>query len=182
MNRETDSPVSATELDIQSMQLGIDHLDISLQNREQVRLIAQGFAEQAQRTLSLLTLDIEPAIFDQQDFLDAITRLSRQSRDACFRILLLDSRRVAQQGHRLVELSRRLGSTIQFRRPPSDYQYTGLTFMTCDDAGYFDRPLSSRYEGTANFNNPGEVARLNKVFKELWDRSEPDSELRMLQV
>ena len=90
MNRETDSPVPATELDIQSMQLGIDHLDISLQNREQVRLITRAFAEQAQRKLSLLTVDIEPAIFDQQAFLDAITRLSHQSRDACFRILLLD--------------------------------------------------------------------------------------------
>jgi hypothetical protein len=164
------------------MQLGIDRLDISLHSREQVRDIVQAFAEQAQRTLSLLTMDMEPAIFDKSAFLDAITRLSRQSRDASFRILLLDSRRVAQQGHRLIELSRRLGSTIQFRCPPSDYQHTGLTFLTCDDTGYFCRPLSSRYEGNANFNSPGEVARLNKSFKELWDRSEPDSELRMLQV
>ena len=182
MNRVTENPVPATELDIQSMQLGIDPLDILLQSREQVRVIAQSFARQAQRTLSLLTVDIEPAIFDQQAFLDAIARLSRQSRDASFRILLLDSRRVAQHGHRLVELSRRLGSTIQFRCPPADYQHTGQTFLTCDDAGYFNRSMSSRYEGIANFNNPGEVARLNKDFKELWDRSQPDSELRMLQV
>ena len=182
MNRVTENPVPATELDIQSMQLGIDHLDMALQSREQVRLITQAFAAQAQRTLSLLTVEIEPAIFDQQAFLDAIARLSLQSRAASFRILLLDSRRVAQQGHRLVELARRLGSTIQFRRPPSDYQHSGQTFLTCDDVGFFNRPLSSRYEGTASFNNPGEVARLNKGFKDLWDRSEPDSELRMLQV
>ena len=182
MNRITENPVPATELDIQSMQLGLDHLDMSLQSREQVRLITQAFAEQTQRTMSLLTVDIEPAIFDQQAFLDAVARLSRQSHAASFRILLLDSRRVAQQDHRLVELSRRLGPTIQFRRPPPDYQHSGQTFLTCDDVGFLYRSLSSRYEGTANFNNPGEVARLNKGFKELWDRSEPDSELRMLQV
>ncbi len=182
MNKVTENPVPATELDIQSLQLGIDRLDISLQGREQVQVVTQAFAEQAQRTISLLTVDIEPAIFDQQAFLDAIARLSRQSRDASFRILLLDSRRVTQQGHRLVELSRRLGSTIQFRCPPPEYQHTGQTFLTCDDVAYFNRPLASRYEGVANFNNPGEVARLNKVFRELWDRSEPDSELRILQV
>lgn len=182
MNDITENPVPVVDLDIQSMQLGMDRLDISLQSREQVRAIAQTFAEQAQRTLSLLTVDIEPAIYDQQPFLDAIARLSRQSRDASFRVLLLDSRRVIQQGHRLVELSRRLGSTIQFRCPPQDYQHAGQTFLTCDDTGYINRPLSSRYEGIANFNNPGEVARLNKGFTELWERSEPDSELRLLQV
>ncbi len=95
---------------------------------------------------------------------------------------MVDIRHVAQHGHRLIELSRRLGSTVQVRRPPPEYQHAGQTFLTCDDTGYFNRPLSSRYEGTANFNDPGEVARLNKTFNELWERSEPDSELRMLQI
>jgi hypothetical protein len=54
--------------------------------------------------------------------------------------------------------------------------------LICDDAGYFYRPLASRYEGAANFNNPGEVAKLEKYFMELWERSEPDSEMRELHV
>ena len=182
MNAVTEGPVPANELDISSMQLGIDRLEFSLHSREDVRVITQTLAEQAQRGLMLLTLDLEPAIFDQQPFLDAISQLARQRQDAWFRILLLDSHKTLQNGHRLIELSRRLSSNIQFRCPPPEYQNTGKTFLICDDAGYFYRPLASRYEGSASFNNPGEVARLEKYFMEVWERSEPDSEMRVLHV
>lgn len=182
MNTSTENPVPAEELDIASMQLGIDRIEFTLHRREEVCATAQALAEQAKRGLMLLTPDLEPAVFDQQPFLDAISALARQHRDAYFRILLLDSRRILQHGHRLIELSRRLSPNIEFRRPPPDYQDTGKTFLVCDDAGYFFRPLASRYEGTANFNNPGEVARLKKYFMELWGRSEADSELRLLHV
>jgi hypothetical protein len=182
MNTNSEDPVPAGELDIASMQLGIDALEFSLQSREEVRVMAQTLAEQAQRGLLLLTQDLEPPIYDQLPFLDAISKLARQHTEPCLRILIVDSRRALQSGHRLIELSRRLGSSIQFRRPPPEYQDTGKTFLLCDHAGYFFRPLSSRYEGKASFNNPGEVARLKKYFMELWDRSEPDSEMRMLHV
>jgi len=182
MNTATDNPVPAEELDITSMQLGIDRLGFSLHRREEVRAMAQTLAEQARRGLMLLTPDLEPAIFDQQPFLTAISTLARQHRDVYFRILVLDSRGILQHGHRLIELSRRLSPNIEFRRPPPDYQNTGKTFLLCDDAGYFFRPLASRYEGTASFNNPGEVARLKKYFMELWGRSASDSDLRLLHV
>ena len=182
MNTVTEGPVPANELDITSMQLGIDRLEFSLHSREDVRVIAQTLAEQAQRGLMLLTRDLEPAIFDQQPFLNAISKLARQHQDAGFRILVLDSHQLLQTGHRLIELSRKLSANIQFRCPPPEYQNTGKTFLICDDAGYFYRPLASRYEGAANFNNPGEVAKLEKYFMELWERSEPDSEMRVLHV
>jgi len=182
MNTTKEGSIPAGELDIASMQLGIDRLEFTLQSREDVRIMAQTLAQQARRGLLLLTRDLEPAIYDQLPFLDAISELARQHKEACLRVLISDSRRTLQSGHRLIELSRRLGTNIQFRRPPPDYQNTGKTFLLCDDAGYFFRPLASRYEGTANFDNPGEVARLKKYFMELWDRSEPDSEMRVLHV
>ncbi len=182
MSTATENTVPAEELDITSMQLGIDRLEFSLHRRDEVRAMAQTLAEQAQRGLMLLTADLEPAIFDQTAFLNAISKLARQRRDAYFRILILDSRRVLQHGHRLIEMSRRLSPTIEFRRPPPDYHYTGNTYLLCDDMGYFSRPMSSRYEGTASFNNPGVVGKLKKNFMELWGRSEADSELRWLHV
>jgi len=102
MNAFTKGSVPANELDIASMQLGIDRLEFSLHSREDVRAIAQTLAEQAQRGLMLLTLDLEPAIFDQQPFLNAISKLARQHQDAFFRVLILDSHRTLQNGHRLI--------------------------------------------------------------------------------
>ena len=178
----TDDQVPAKELDITSMQLGIDALEFALQTREQVRSMAHGLATQARRELLLHTEDLEAEIFDQQPFLDAVSRLVRQHHDAHVWILVGNSRKTIQQGHRIITLSRRLSSRIQFRRPPRQYRNYGKTFLLCDDAGYFDRPLASRYEGTANFNNPGQTAVLKKYFMEVWEQSQADEEMRRLQL
>jgi len=182
MNPADDDKVPAKELDITSMQLGIDDLEFALQTREQVRATAQTLAMQAQRELLLHTEDIEPAIFDQQPFLDAVSRLAREHQDAHVRVLVGNSRKTIQQGHRLIELSRRLSSNIQFRRPPPQYRNYGKTFLLCDSTGYIYRPLASRYEGTANFNNPGQTVSLRKYFMEVWEQSQTDEEMRRLHL
>jgi hypothetical protein len=178
----TDDLVPAEELDIASMQLGIDDLEFALQTREQVRSMAYGLAAQAQRELLLHTEDVEAEIFNQQPFLDGVSRLVRQHQAAHVWILVENSRKTIQQGHRLIELSRRLGSHIQFRCPPRQYRNYGKTFLLCDDAGYLYRPLASRYEGTANFNNPGQTAVHKKYFMEVWEQSQADEEMRRLHL
>lgn len=178
----TDDQIPARELDIASMQLGIDELEFALQTREQVCITAQALATQARRELLLYTEDIEPAIFDRQPFLDAVSRLAREHQNARVRVLVENSRRTVQQGHRLIELSRSLSSQIRFRRPPPQYQNYGKTFLLCDGTGYFYRPLASRYEGTANFNNPGQTVSLKKYFMEVWEQSQADEEMRRLHL
>ena len=178
----SNNPVPAGELDISSMQLGIDDLEFALSSREHVRGVALALTQQAQRELLLYTDDLEPDIFDQQPFLDAVSELARQHQDTQVRILVENSRKTVQQGHRLIELSRRLSSHIQLRRPPVQYRNHGSTFMLCDGTGYFYRTLSSRYEGTASFNNPGQAAVHRKHFMEVWEQSQDDEEIRRLHL
>jgi hypothetical protein len=106
----------------------------------------------------------------------------RQHQNAHVWVLVENSRNILQQGHRLIELARRLSSHVQFRRPPPEYRNYGKTFLLCDDTGYFYRPQASRYEGTANFNNPGETAVLKKYFMEVWEQSQADEEMRRLHL
>jgi hypothetical protein len=182
MNPVNDKQIPAKELDISSMQLGVDDIEFALQTREQVCDMAQTLANQARRELLLYTEDMEPVIFDQQPFLDAVGRLAREHQDAHVWILVEDSRKTVQQGHRLIELARRLSSNIQFRRPPPQYLNYGKTFLLCDSTGYFYRPLAGRYEGTANFNNPGQTVVLRKYFMEVWEQSQTDEEMRRLHL
>jgi len=182
MRQVTEEPVPAGELDIASMQLGIDDLEFALGSREQVRSMALTLTQQTRRELLLYTDDLEPDIFDQQAFLDAANDLVRQHQDARIRILLENSRKTVQQGHRLIELSRRRSSQIQIRRPPVQYRNHGKTFLLCDETGYYFRPLASRYEGTGNFNNPGQAAVHKKLFMEVWDQSQADGEMRRLHL
>jgi hypothetical protein len=182
MRSITDDQIPAEELDIASMQLGVDEHEFALKTREHVRVMAQTLAAQAQRELLLFTDDMEAEIFDQQPFLDAVSRLVRQHQAAHVWILVGDSRKPVQQGHRLIELSRRLSSHIQLRRPPPHYRNDGRTYLLCDDAGYFYRPLASRYEGSASFNNPGQAGVLKKHFTEVWEQSQTDEETRRLHL
>jgi hypothetical protein len=106
----------------------------------------------------------------------------RGHRDSCLYILLQDGRSAVQNGHRIIELSRRLNSRIQIRRPPAEYLDFGETFLLADNSGYLQRPLYSRYEGTASFNNPGTTRRLKQYFMEVWEHSQPDVEMRRLHI
>ena len=182
MSSATDDQIPADELDIASMQLGIDDLEFALQSREQVRSVAQSLAMQAQRELLLHTEAMEPEIFDQQAFLDAVSSLVRKHQNAHVWILVEDGHKAVQHGHRLIELSRRLGTNIQIRRPPVQYRNYGKTFLLCDGVGYLYRPLARRYEGVANFNDPGQTTVLKKYFIEVWEQSQAEGEMRRLHL
>jgi len=174
--------VYAAELDISGLVLGDSKQEFVLETREDVVNVAHAFAAQARRTLFLHTADLESRVFDQSPFLDAVSEMVRNHAHAHFWVLVQDARTAIQSGHRLVELSRRLGSSIQLRKPHKDYCGISETFLLADDTGYLHRPLASRYEGTANFNDRGRTLELKKYFLEVWERSEPDMETRRLYL
>jgi len=161
-----------------------DHtgMDRVLESRNDVTKTVAELASKASRRLLLHTEDLEPAIFDQPPFLEAVTRLVLDHRDACFLVLIQDGRRAIQSNNRLIELSRRLNTHIQFRRPAAQHRNNHTTFLLADDAAYLLCPLPGRYEGDASFNNPGKVLELSKYFMEAWEHAEPDVEIRRLHL
>lgn len=177
-----DDATTLTQADIAALRLGVDRDPVNLGGSADVRDVAAQLAQQAQRGLLLFTPDLEAQIYDRQPFLDAVSALVRRHPGACFEVLVRDACRVVKEGHRLVELARRLGSGIEVRRCARQYQGYCGAFLLADDCGYLYRPLASRYEGMASFNNSGEVARLAAYFREVWAHSEPETELRRLHL
>lgn len=178
----TGAVITAADADVGALQLGVGSQEIVFDSCREVRQLAAALAGQVQRSLLLHTYDLEPVIFDQQSFLDAVHAMIREYSDSCLYILLQDGRSAVQNGHRLIELSRRLSSRIQIRRPQTEYQGFAGTFLLADNSGYLHRPLYSRYEGTASFNNPGTTRRLKRYFMDVWERSQPDTEMRRLHL
>lgn len=182
MQMMTGTPVTAAQLDIGAQQLGRDNREFILESGADVRSVAVALASQAQHCLLLLTDNLEPAIFDRQPFLDAVSGLARLYRDSHFLILLQNGRTAISSGHRLIELSRRLSTHIQIRRPAPHHRGDPRTFLLSDNAGYLYRPLAGRYEGSANFNDPGTVRVLENHFMEVWEQAVPDEEMRRLYL
>lgn len=153
-----------------------------LHSLEDFRSSCTRMVAQANKTLNLISPDLEPLIYDQAPFISAVKRLALKSRVARIRIIVQDNSLVRQQGHRLIELAQRLTSTIELRKPDRAYREYTESFLLVDDCGYLHRQLADRYAATACFNDRLQASQLGAVFNEAWERAEPDIELVRLHL
>lgn len=156
--------------------------DFTLGSRYDNRQAAALLAAQARRQIDLFTPDLEPALYDQSPFLDALTQLCLSSPRARIRVLAKDFERTIKDGHRLVELARRLSSYMELRKVHTDYQENNESFLLVDDYGLLHRRHAARFDGSFSCKAPLEVRRLRAFFDEVWDRSEPQADLRRLHL
>lgn len=162
--------------------LGGSDREFEVDRVEPLREVALELAAQARRTLDIVTRQLDPPLFDREDFVEAVKRLALSSRRAEIRVLLLDPATVATRGHRLVHLAQRLTTFIQLRVPPAEYREFNEAWIVADGAGYAYRRFSDRYEATVNFHDPRQSLRLTNRFDEIWQRANPDPNLRRLHL
>lgn len=155
---------------------------IPLTSRQEFRVASQLLAQQAARRMELLTYDLDAMLYDQLPFVDAVKQLCLLNRNSQVSILLQNNEPVQKQGHRLLELARRIPSRIAIRRPHADYLNHQENFLLADRIGYLRRRRSSRYHGEINFFDRLETERLGDFFREVWDCSEADIDLRRLDI
>lgn len=156
--------------------------DYALGSRDDNRQAAALLAGQARRQIELFSPDLEPMLYDQTPFIEALTQLCLSSPRARVRVLAKNFDRAVKDGHRLVELARRLSSYVELRKVHSDYQENNETFLLVDDYGRLHRRHSPRFEGSFSCKAPLEVRRLRAFFDEVWERSEPVADLRRLHL
>lgn len=168
--------------DLQNQILGENRETIRLESRDDNRLAANHMAEQGQHTLRLFTPNLDPRIFDTSEFIEAVKKIALASSYSKVYILIIDPTQAVTHGHRIVELARKINSHIFIHRADEEDQDRIDSFMIVDDVGVIHRPHADRYEGSAEFNNPGEARLLTKEFKDIWERSMAEPELRRLHL
>ncbi len=168
--------------DLPKQVLGETRGYIDLKGREDNKQAAIHMAAQGQRSLNLFTPNLDPRIFDNEEFIEAVKKLALCNSRSRINILILDPSEVVTHGHRIVELARRISSRIFIHRADEEEQNHVNTFMIVDDVGIIRRAHNDRFEGLAEFNNPAEARLLLKTFNEAWERSQPEPELRRLHL
>lgn len=168
--------------DLQKQILGENRELIRLESRDDNRLAASCMVGQGQFSLRLFTPNLDSRIFDTSEFIAAVKNLALASTHSKIYILIVDPTQAVTRGHRIVELARRISSHIFIHRADEEDQDRVDSFMVVDDVGIIHRPHADRYEGSAQFNNPGEARLLTKEFKDAWERSVPEPELRRLHL
>ncbi|MFQ5643517.1 MAG: hypothetical protein ACE5FQ_07440 [Thiogranum sp.] len=164
------------------LRLGVSDMDIELSDRGETLHATDLMLTQTRDTLEIFSRALDPELYDRQPFLDGIQQLCFRNRKARIRILVQEPRSPVKRGHRLIELGRRLSSSIEIRQPHPDYHRYNEAFMIADECGFIHRPLADLFDGTANFCNPVEARRKVDFFTEVWERSESHPEFRRLHI
>jgi hypothetical protein len=167
---------------LENRRLGRDAGLLQLHSAADNALVAADLLAQTRRELCLLSQDLDRPVFDRREFLDGLRELALRSSLSRIRILLQDHRRVVRQGHRVIELARRLTSSLEIRVPSEDWLEHPENFLLADQYGYLHRELSTRYLAAADYHAPLVVRRLRLRFDEIWETAQADSELRRLYI
>ncbi len=134
---------------------------------------------------AIYTRDLDPQILNTSAAIDALRTLALRPSNSVagqIRILVQNTQRAVNDGHRIIELSRRLPDAFSFRCPVAeDLQYTGAFFIN-DRFGYIERRLGDRFEFVGDLHGIAEQSRFKRYFDEVWERAVPASELRRLSL
>ena len=153
-----------------------------LHTAEEHQQLASRMVSQATRSVKILTLDLDPSVYDKPPFIAALKQFALRNQMTKVQVLLQDNNLVCNQGHRLTDLAQRLPSIVEIRKPGKDSPQHPETFLLADSYGYLLRRLSGRYDATACFYDRLKTTRLEEIFDEIWETGEPDMELRQLYL
>ena len=162
--------------------LGEENLRYTLNTPSEQIACISSMASQTLRYLRIYTPNLESELYDNREFAEAVSKLARSSRFAEIRILIADTRLIIARGHALLELHRRLPSSIAIRKLTIDTHGLPQPFLIADESGLLLRPDDGEGPSFANFCDRVTAKSLIDLYDPLWDRSYPDPELRSLSV
>jgi hypothetical protein len=146
----------------------------------EVREASLKVAKSAQRLLSIFTQDLEPLIYGEEPFLEAIKRLVLARSYAKVRVLLADPSRAMVDNNRFLALARRLTSCIDLRAMSPEYPASAGAFIIADDKALVYRLRMDRWDGISDLNDPAVVRRYLNFFDEVWQTSMQESQMRQM--
>lgn len=162
--------------------LGESDETLDIDDRATLAAVCLSMVSQCTRRLTIVSRHLDPALYDNDAFVDAVKAVALGNRRAEIRLLVIDSRPLVSTGHRLLELANRLPSFITLRAPARQHRTFNEAILLADTCGYVHRQFSDRFEATASFNDKRVVAVLDDQIAEMWERGVPDTNFRRLHI
>tara|TARA_R110002072_G_scaffold7773_2_gene41476 strand:- start:9090 stop:10571 length:1482 start_codon:yes stop_codon:yes gene_type:complete len=153
-----------------------------LRREEEFRRIIIAMCGQARQSIQLLSPMLDHKLFDNVELYEIFSALARRNKYTKIEILLYDSHRVVKNGHALLEIARRLPSSIGIRIVHPELRHTNYEFVLVDGAGVIYRQDYENYEGSANFKDITECNRLRRQFRAAWESGLQDPNLRQIKI
>lgn len=145
---------------------------------EQAQAHTLALLQQARTSLCLYSPDLEAWLYNHSSMQDACVQFLLASPRNRLRILLRDIGKPVKQGHRLLNLAKRITSNLHIRRINPDHPGDESAYLLADDRGLLMREAPEQYAGYALYNDPGRVRQRQALFDQAWDVSLSDPDLR----
>lgn len=153
-----------------------------VEGREAYAAAAAEIAGRARSELALLSFDLPAWAYGTQDFCDAVRDLILNHRRARVRVLIHDVASVANREHRLIHLLRHLSSYTEIRKLAYDQGDRREDWLIADEHHTLKRNNPEALSAVARYDAPLDGRAARRDFDDLWDGSEPASELRRLYL
>jgi hypothetical protein len=148
-------------LDITGMRRAVSTLE---DYRNAVCEVANG----ARHILSIYTPDLEPLLYDHDYFLEPVKRLVLARGHGRVRVLIRDPVRPAREGHRFMQMARRLTSCIALRSVPSEHRDDSCAYILADNNAIAYRPNAARWVGFVEHSDQGIDRGRIQHFEQIW--------------
>ncbi|BAO43946.1 DUF7931 domain-containing protein [Thiolapillus brandeum] len=140
-------------------------------------------AAASRRRLLIYSHRLNPEIYGQSCFTEAVRQLVIRHAHTRIRILVADTTNLVRGGHGLVRLAQDMTSSMEIRRIAPEFEGDLRSFMLADEYGYILRNLwHDLNNGRADYYDPPRVRNLAEEFMLIWEQSEADPALRRLSL
>lgn len=141
-------------------------------SREELLEATVWLTSRAQRTITIMTPDLEPGLYDHELFLDAVKRLVLAKSYSRVRALISDPARAVRTGNKFVALAARLNTCIDIRNLHEKYRGTiSDAFVIADDAAILYRSDGRSVDGIMGSHEPEIVRQHLDAFAQPWEES-----------
>lgn len=144
--------------------------------------LTTSMVSQASNKVRILSHHLNREIYDYEPIRDALSKLARAHSRSIVELLIVDEHSVVVSTPRLLELARRLPSSIQLKVINKAYPYDESAMVLVDRCGVIFQKEHSIVEGFANFNSPSRNKQLTEIFDNLWSHATESQELRQLRL
>lgn len=155
--------------------------DIRLNSADEISAAINYSTENALRSIKIFTPDLEPELYNNDEFRKQLLNFTRENRHAQIQILVDDITTALHNGHKLIGLAQQMPSIVTIKDTPIDFQGTNISFVLFDQTEFIFKPdktsQTAIFSGCKNRSN-----KLHEFFMLSWDQAEQNSHTKRLST
>ena len=161
---------------------GFDDRILSAHYPEPAAQLILNLCERAERRVKVFSDTLDHALFDNKELAECLSYLARGKRDSLVQLLITDSKPIQVKGHRLLELARKLPSSVQLHTTRVPEALAGKLLVIADHYGVAYMHNVNHPKLRFEPDDRPLCTRMNDAFERVWQRSERDPNLRILDI